>query len=107
MKKLSKISLITDDLTDALDDENRKQLVGNFEKLQKNSDDVVDDLNSAKTDHEDILTKLEDVKKLEKANADRLDQQHLNMEQLVTILHDNFEVPAVWNGNDIVLEREV
>lgn len=107
MKKLSKISLITDDLTDALDDENRKQLVGNFEKLQKNSDDVVDDLNSAKTDHEDILTKLAEVKQLEEANAKRLDQQHLNMEQLVTILHDNFEVSICWDGDNIVLEREV
>ena len=54
-----------------------------------------------------FLEKLEDVKKLEKANAERLDQQHLNMEQLVTILHDNFEVSIGWDGDNIVLDREV
>ncbi|MCS8573779.1 hypothetical protein [Pediococcus pentosaceus] len=106
MKKLSKISLITDDLTDALDDENRKQLVGNFEKLQKNSDDVVDDLNSAKTDHEDILTKLAEVKRLEEANAKRLDQQHLNMEQIVEVLQ-YFNTPVGWDGENIVIRKDI
>lgn len=106
MKKLSKISLITDDLTDALDDENRKQLVGNFEKLQKNSDDVVDDLNSAKTDHEDILTKLAEVQRLEKANADRLDQQHKNIQQIVEVLQ-YFNTPVGWDGENIVIRKDI
>lgn len=75
--------------------------------LKKDVTTLKNDIDTLKKDHKTILEKLEDVKKLEKANAERLDQQHLNMEQLVTILHDNFEVPAVWNGNDIVLEREV
>lgn len=75
--------------------------------LKKDVTTLKNDIDTLKKDHKTILEKLEDVKKLEKANAERLDQQHLNMEQLVTILHDNFEVSIGWNGNNIVLEREV
>lgn len=108
------MSEIKTNIGSGLDGDYRKDLNGNFiiikaneGGLKKNVTTLKNDIDTLKKDHKTILEKLEDVKKLEKANADRLDQQHLNMEQLVTILHDNFEVPAVWNGNDIVLEREV
>ncbi|QYY85596.1 hypothetical protein [Pediococcus pentosaceus] len=108
------MSEIKTNIGSGLNGDYRKDLNGNFIIIKANEGDLKkdvttlkNDIDTLKKDHKTILEKLEGVKKLEKANADRLDQQHLNMEQLVTILHDNFEVPAVWNGNDIVLEREV
>jgi hypothetical protein len=85
----------------------RKDLNGNFTIIKATEGGLKRDITTIKSDHKTILEKLEDVKKLEKANTERLDQQHLNMEQLVTILHDNFEVSIGWDGNNIVLEREV
>jgi hypothetical protein len=85
----------------------RKDLNGNFTIIKANEGGLKRDVNTLKNDHTTILKKLEDIKKIEQANSEKLDQQHLNMEQLVTILHDNFEVSIGWDGNNIVLEKEV
>lgn len=91
-----------DDLND-----NFKIIKANEGGLKKDVTTLKNDIDTLKKDHKIILEKLEEVKRLEEANAKRLDQQHLNMEQLVTILHDNFEVSIRWDGDNIVLEREV
>ena len=101
------MSEIKTNIGSGLDGDYRKDLNGNFTIIKATEGDLKRNVTTIKSDHKIILTKLEKIEELEEANAKRLDQQHLNMEQLVTILHDNFEVPAVWNGNDIVLEREV
>ncbi|WP_099299959.1 hypothetical protein [Pediococcus pentosaceus] len=101
------MSEIKTNIGSGLDGDYRKDLNGNFIIIKATEGSLKKNVSTLKNDHTTILQRIAKVEELEKANADKLDQQHLNMEQLVTILHDNFEVPAVWNGNDIVLEREV
>lgn len=108
------MSEIKTNIGSGLNGDYRKDLNGNFTiikategGLKRDVTTLKNDIDTLKKDHKTILEKLEDVKRLEKANADRLDQQHLNTEQLVTILHDNFEVSIRWDGDNIVLEREV
>ena len=45
MNKLKTINLVTDDLTDALDDTNRKQLVDNFKSTEDAINNIIDILN--------------------------------------------------------------
>lgn len=101
------MSEIKTNIGSGLDGDYRKDLNGNFIIIKANEGGLKKDVATIKSDHRTILEKLAEVKRLEEANAKRLDQQHLNMEQLVTILHDNFEVSICWDGNNIVLEREV
>lgn len=101
------MSEIKTNIGSRLDGDYRKDLNGNFIIIKANEGGLKKDVATIKSDHTTILKKLEEVKRLEEANAKRLDQQHLNMEQLVTILRDNFEVSIGWDGDNIVLEREV
>ena len=45
MNNLKTINLVTDDLTDALNDTNRKQLVGNFKTTEDAINNIIDILN--------------------------------------------------------------
>ncbi|MCI2960350.1 hypothetical protein [Pediococcus pentosaceus] len=101
------MSEIKTNIGSGLDGDYRKDLNGNFIIIKATEGGLKKDVNTLKNDHTTILKKLEDIKKIEQANSEKLDQQHLNMEQLVTILHDNFEVSIGWDGNNIVLEKEV
>lgn len=108
------MSEIKTNIGSGLNGDYRKDLNGNFTiikategGLKRDVTKLKNDIDTLKKDHKIILEKLAEVKRLEEANAKRLDQQHLNMEQLVTILHDNFDVSICWDGDNIVLEREV
>ncbi len=55
MNKLKTINLVTDDLTDALDDTNRKQLVDNFKSTEVTINKIIDILNT--DDDTDYISK--------------------------------------------------
>ncbi|AZP90629.1 hypothetical protein [Pediococcus acidilactici] len=55
MNKLKIINLVTDDLTDALDDTNRKQLVDNFKSTEDTINKIIDILNT--DDDTDCISK--------------------------------------------------
>ena len=89
--------LKTDDLSPGLGKDFRDDLIYNFTILQRIYN---------KTNYEQILEKLDEIKKLEQQNAKNIAQNHKNIEQQVEILHDYFDVPIVWDGDDLVLEKE-
>lgn len=107
MLSLNNIELVTDDLLPALNEDHRKQHVSNYKIIKEVINQLVESTNDLKTDHEDILKRLDKIEAIEKENAEKLDQQHLNMQQLVTILHDDFDVPITWDGENLVKEKEV
>jgi uncharacterized membrane protein YheB (UPF0754 family) len=67
MSDLKKIKLVTDDLTTALDENNRKQLVGNFTTTEDVLNKIIDWLNSDDTSEfvnkKDLEDKLKDLNK--------------------------------------------
>lgn len=101
------ITLIKDVLANGLDQNYRKHLISNFTEIEKAVNQLIKNTNDLKTDHENISKRMDKIEVLEKENAEKLDQQHLSMQQLVTILHDDFDVPIVWDGKNLVKEKEV
>jgi uncharacterized membrane protein YheB (UPF0754 family) len=67
MSDLKKVKLVTDDLTTALDENNRKQLVGNFTTTEDVLNKIIDWLNSDDTSEfvnkKDLEDKLKDLNK--------------------------------------------
>lgn len=103
--KLKKIDLVTDDLHLGDRDE-RADLISNFKMIQDSSNKIIDCLSDLDNDHKKILKKLDEIEKLEQQNAKNVAQNHKNIEQQVAILHDYFDVPIVWDGDDLILEKE-
>lgn len=89
--------LKTDDLSPGLGKDFRDDLIDNFTILQR----IYNKIN-----YEQILEKLDEIEKLEQQNAKNIAQNHKNIEQVVELLHDYFDVPIAWDGNDLVLEKE-
>lgn len=67
MNDFKKIKLVTDNLTTALDENNRKQLVGNFATTETIINEIIDWLNSDDTSEfvnkKDLEDKLKDLNK--------------------------------------------
>ncbi|KRN94593.1 hypothetical protein [Pediococcus stilesii] len=101
------ITLIKNVLANGFDINYRKHLISNFTEIEKAVNQLIKNTNDLKTDHENISKRMDKIEAIEKENAEKLDQQHLNMQQLVTILHDDFDVPVVWDVENIVKEKEV
>ncbi|WP_195459212.1 hypothetical protein [Pediococcus acidilactici] len=72
MNNLKTINLVTDDLTDALDDGNRKQLVGNFKTTEETINAIIEWLDSDDTSDfvskEDLESMLKELRNMIKEN---------------------------------------
>lgn len=100
------MSEIKTNIGSGLNGDYRKDLNGNFTIIKATEGGLKNDVTTLKSDHKIILTKLEEVKRLEEANAKRLDQQHLNMEQIVEVLQ-YFNTPVGWDGENIVIRKDI
>ncbi len=97
---------INTNLGSGLDDHYRDDLDGNFKVIVAKFGLQAKQLKELSADHAKILKKLDEIKKLEQQNAKNVAQNHKNIEQQVEILHDYFDVPIVWDGDDLILEKE-
>ena len=92
------IQLVTDQLSDELDDKHREQLVGNFKVTEK----ALNDLDTSQATLSSDQSKInQDLKSIKNDNETR----DTNMQELVNILSD-YDVPiAVVDGKVIRTEE--
>lgn len=80
MDKLKTINLVTDDLTDALDDTNRKQLVGNFKTTEETINAIIEWLDS--DDTSDFVSK-EDLESMLKELRDMIKENNKDLKERI------------------------
>ncbi|MDB8858802.1 hypothetical protein [Pediococcus acidilactici] len=97
---------INTNLGTGLDDHYRDDLNGNFKVIVSKFGKQANQLKGLETDHTKLFALLKEIKQLEEDNAQKLKQQHLNMQQIVEVMQ-YFDTPVDWDGENIVIRKDI
>lgn len=97
---------INTNLGSGLDDHYRDDLNGNFKVIVAKFGLQAKQLKGLETDQTQLFKLLKEIKQLEEDNAKKLEQQHKNMQQIVEVLQ-YFDTPVDWDGENIVIRKDI